>query len=239
MRLITWNCCTGFDRKAAQFFGLNPDIAIVPECSQNDVAKVDTHGYWGLWFGSNPKKGLAVFCRRDWRLKSSCEPCGKWVTRIQLDGTPGFNLLAVWACPVGNRLDNYIGQVYRCVTEHAAWFSCGPVVIAGDFNSNARWDKERPGRNHSEVVRLLESYGVLSAYHAYFGEKQGAETRPTHYFYHHQDKPFHLDYVFAPKVWRVQSVQVGSFEEWGRLSDHVPVTVDLETGAIPCQKNGK
>jgi exodeoxyribonuclease III len=170
MRLITWNCCTGFDRKAAQFFGLNPDIAIVPECSQNDVAKVDSHGYWGLWFGSNPKKGLAVFCRRDWKLKTSCEPCGKWVTRIQLDGTPGFNLLAVWACPVGNRLDNYIGQIYRCVTEHAAWFHCGPVVIAGDFNSNARWDKERPGRNHSEVVRLLESYGVLRISRVFRGE---------------------------------------------------------------------
>jgi endonuclease/exonuclease/phosphatase family metal-dependent hydrolase len=139
-------------------------------------------------------------------------------------------LLAAWACPVGNHGDNYIGQVYRCVTGHAGWFDRAPSVIAGDFNSNARWDKERPGRNHTEVVRLLKSYGLRSSYHTYFDEKQGAETRPTYYFHYHENKAFHIDYVFAPESWRVQSVQVGSFDEWRPLSDHVPVTVDFATG---------
>src|ERR1035441_1156390 len=58
-------------------------------------------------------------------------------------------------------------------------------------------------------------------------EKQVAETRPTYYFYRHQDKPFHIDYVFVPKSWRLKSVEVGSFREWGHLSDHVPVVVDV------------
>jgi exodeoxyribonuclease III len=217
-----------FARKARYLFALSPDIAIVPECSKSALLEVHQYGYSGLWVGSNPQKGLAVFCRNDWTAVASDEPLAKWVTTIRVKGPTRFNLMGVWACPTGNRLDNYIGQVYRCVTDHSAWFNRKPVVVAGDFNSNARWDKERPGRNHTEVVRLLETYGTLSAYHAHFGEKQGAETRPTYYFHHRQDKPFHLDYIFAPTIWPVQSVQVGSFEDWGHLSDHVPVIVDLE-----------
>ena len=143
-----------------------------------------------------------------------------------------FNLLAVWACPVGTkRADNYIGEVHRCLVKHRGWFSKSPVVAAGDFNSNVQWDANRPGRNHTEVVRLFDGHGLISAYHSHHGEKQGAETQPTYYFYRHQDKPFHIDYVFVPKGWRLKSVEVGSFQEWGQLSDHVPVVVDLDIGA--------
>jgi endonuclease/exonuclease/phosphatase family metal-dependent hydrolase len=80
------------------------------------------------------------------------------------------------------------------------------------------------------VVRLLESHGLTSAYHTHHHEKQGAETLPTYYFYRHQDKPFHIDYVFVPKRWRVKSVEIGSFQDWGHLSDHVPVVVDVTMG---------
>jgi hypothetical protein len=59
--------------------------------------------------------------------------------------------------------------------------------------------RTRPGRNHTAVVRLFEGHGLISAYHTRHKEKQGAETRPTYYFYRHQDKPFHIDYVLVPK----------------------------------------
>jgi hypothetical protein len=104
----------------------------------------------------------------------------------------------------------------------------------GDFNSNSQWDDNRPERNHTEVVRLFGCHDLISAYHRHYGEKhgekQGAETRPTYYFYRHQDKPFHIDYVFVPKGWRLKSVEVGSFQKWGNLSDHVPVVVDVSIG---------
>jgi endonuclease/exonuclease/phosphatase family metal-dependent hydrolase len=156
-------------------------------------------------------------------------PFGKWVVPVRVDGAlADFNLLAIWACPVGTkRADNYIGEVYRCLVKHREWFSSAPVVAAGDFNSNVQWDANRPGQNHTEVVRLFDGHGLISAYHAHHEEKQGAETHPTYYFYRHQDKPFHIDYVFVPKGWRLISVEVGSFGEWGHLSDHVPVAVDV------------
>jgi exodeoxyribonuclease-3 len=94
----------------------------------------------------------------------------------------------------------------------------------------ALWDANRLGRNHTEVVRLFDSHGRISAYHTHHGEKQGAETCPTHYSYRYQDKPFHIDYVFVPKRWKLRSVEVGSFREWGHLIDHVPVGVDISIG---------
>ena len=119
------------------------------------------------------------------------KPFGKWVVPVRVQGTVNLNLLAVWACPVGTkRADNYIAEVHRCVVEQRDWFSSAPVVAAGDFNSNVQWDANRPGRNHTEVVRLLDGHGLFSAYHAHHEEEQGAETRPTYYFYRHQDKPF-------------------------------------------------
>jgi exodeoxyribonuclease III len=217
-----------FARKAQHLFALDPDIAVVPECAKSAVAEVGRYGYSGLWVGANQHKGLAVFYRNHWTATVTEKPLGKWLSLIRIEGVVTFNLMGVWACPAHTHLESYVGQIYRCITKHGKRINCLPLVIAGDFNSNAIWDKERPGRNHTEVVRLLKTYGSLSAYHAHFKEDHGAETRPTYYFQHNQAKPYHLDYIFAPKAWRVQSVEVGSFQEWGHLSDHVPVIVDLK-----------
>jgi exonuclease III len=217
-------------RKAPSLWALNPDIAVIQECSKKSVDELHSHGFSGLWFGANPDKGLASFCSQQWTLEAVDRVFGKWVAPVRVHGAiVDFNLMAVWACPVGTRrADNYIGEVHRCLVKQSGWFSNVPVVAAGDFNSNVQWDANRLGRNHTGVVRLLEGHGLISAYHTHYGEKQGTETRPTYYFYRHQDKPFHIDYVFVPKDWTLKSVEVGSFREWGHLSDHVPVVVDLD-----------
>ena len=214
-------------RKAPNLLALNPDIAVIQECSKKSVDDLRDKGLFGLWFGTNLNKGVAVLCGKGWNADVLEATFGKWVIPVRIHGSVDFNLLAVWACPVGTkRADNYIGEVYRCLVKYAGWFRKTPVVAAGDFNSNVQWDANRPGRNHTEVVRLLESHGMISAYHTHHDEKQGAETRPTYYFYRHQGKPFHIDYIFAPKRWLLKSVEVGSFREWGHLSDHVPLVVD-------------
>jgi endonuclease/exonuclease/phosphatase family protein len=232
LRIITWNCGMALARKAPSLLALNPDIAVVQECSKNSVDNLYSQGLSGLWFGSNPNKGAAVFCSKTLTLQSADELFGKWVIPVRVHGPVDFNLLAIWACPVGTkRADNYIGQVHRCLVEQDGWFNRAPVVVAGDFNSNSQWDDDRPGRNHTEAVRLFEGHGLISAYHTHHGEKQGTETRPTHYFRHHQDNPFHIDHVFVPKCWRLRSVEVGSFRDWRHLSDHVPLVVDVDTSS--------
>jgi hypothetical protein len=132
---------------------LSPDIVVVQECSKNSVDVLQTHGFSGLWFGVNPNKRLAVFCNKKFSLQAGDELFGKWVVPILVHGAVDFQLLAIWACPVGTkRADNYIRQVFRCLAEHDDWFGKAPIVVAGDFNSNSQWDEHRPRRNHTEVV---------------------------------------------------------------------------------------
>jgi exodeoxyribonuclease-3 len=232
LRIVTWNCGMALARKAPSLLALSPDIAVVQECSKKSVDVLQPLGLSGRWFGgANLNKGVAVFCSNRFTLQAKDELFGKWVVPVRVHGAVDFNLLAIWACSVGTRrADNYIGQVFRCLVEQSGWFRKAPVVAAGDFNSNSQWDANRPGRNHTEVGRLFGGHGLISAYHTHHNEKQGAETRPTYYFYRHQDKPFHIDYVFVPKRWRLKSLEVGSFREWGHLSDHVPVVVDVSIG---------
>lgn len=231
MRIVTWNCQMGLEKKADNLLFLAPDIAVVPECSESSAVKLRQCGYQALWFGCNPHKGLGVFCRKEWTIRALGEPEQKWIVPIEVSAPTPFRLLAVWACQVGvKKADNYIGQVYQSLISHLEWLNRAPVVVAGDLNSNKIWDTERPVENHSAVVKILKECGVVSAYHEYFGEPHGEESRPTTYLYRHEDKPFHIDYVFIPGAWlpRLQSVEVGGHGQWCKLSDHCPIIVELK-----------
>jgi endonuclease/exonuclease/phosphatase family metal-dependent hydrolase len=76
---------------------------------------------------------------------------------------------------------------------------------------------------------LADEFGLVSAYHAHFGTEHGNERHPTYYDRSKNGKPFHIDYCFIPQVWvsRLNCVTVGTKRDWGRFSDHVPITVDL------------
>src|SRR5690606_1092327 len=101
-------------------------------------------------------------------------------------------------------------------------------VLAGDFNSNAAWDRPNRPLDHSRIVNRLEAdFGLVSAYHASTGCAYGGEVHATHYFRWQEDGPFHIDYCFVPREWRLSRVEVGGFEEWRELSDHRPLAVDV------------
>ena len=231
MRIVAWNCQMGFDKKVDALRSLNPDLAVISECSQKSALALRSHGYETLWFGSNVTKGMAVLCSGGWGIEAIQEPEQQWIVPIRVDaGAMSFTLIAVWACRVGNRkADQYIGQVNQALLSHPQWLSSGPVVLAGDFNSNQIWDPERPSGNHSSVVRLLERNGIVSGYHRFFMEDQGKESRPTAYLYRHHTRPYHIDYIFIPEKWAtaLKSVDVGEFSNWSRHSDHCPVVVEL------------
>jgi len=105
----------------------------------------------------------------------------------------------------------------------------------GDLNSNAIWDQQHPAAlNHSALVERLRILDLASAYHAFFAEKQGAETRPTYYHWRKQTFRHHIDYCFLPNEWTsgVRSVEVGVAEEWLGDSDHCPLIVDIDITLI-------
>ncbi len=71
----------------------------------------------------------------------------------------------------------------------------------GDLNTNLFWDSHHPkGENHTALIELMQELGLVSAYHQFFGEAQGAETRPTCYLLWKRERPYHLDYCFVPNT---------------------------------------
>jgi exonuclease III len=233
VRIVVWNCRMGFAKKREVLYALEPDVAVVPECSQDAAKLCADDGYSTCWWGDNKNKGLAVIAAKPWALKTGSPPTQKWVAPVTVSGPIPFKLIAVWACRVGDIKEfNYIGQVFEAVNNHRRWFSDElPTVVCGDFNSNAIF-RPRKIRNHNAVVSLLDQRNIVSAYHAFFSEEHGEETKPTHYFWHQKSRPFHIDYVFLPNKWiPTAKVTVGTYRKWRPLSDHVPLIVDVSTRA--------
>src|SRR5450755_438224 len=64
MRLVSWNCRSGFHRKLEALHALAPDVAIIPECCSLETLARKAPGLAptsALWIGTNPNKGLGVF----------------------------------------------------------------------------------------------------------------------------------------------------------------------------------
>jgi endonuclease/exonuclease/phosphatase family metal-dependent hydrolase len=99
------------------------------------------------------------------------------------------------------RAPTYGRTLLKGLQAYKGLLADGPAVVAGDFNSNAIWDRENPGANHSMAVELLAGCDLVSAYHEFFDEPHGQENheRATHYHGWKSDRPFHIDYCFVPR----------------------------------------
>jgi endonuclease/exonuclease/phosphatase family metal-dependent hydrolase len=98
-----------------------------------------------------------------------------------------------------------------------------PTVVAGDFNASR-------SQEHLDNVQRLAARGLVSAYHAFYGlDHSAVESHPTSYFQWQESRPYHMDFVFVPAAWHIDSVEVGTFDDYPRrkLSDHVPVVVTV------------
>jgi exodeoxyribonuclease-3 len=231
-----------FHRKLDAMLQLQPDIAVVCECSQPSRLKelagstdfADRH----VWIGDNRNKGLAVFSFNGYAVQL-VEPFYatlRHIAPVRVTGPVTCNLLAVWAqnASAGVNRKHQLGPLRRALTKYREFLAERPSLVAGDFNNSVYW--HRPGWriNHAEAVATLKRFGLISAYHAIRGELQGQESVPTLYWRdRRKDGPtYHIDYVFLPAEWagRVRELAVGTFEDWcgSGLSDHVPIVVDIE-----------
>ncbi len=205
---------------------------MIPECSRVDAAAVAArHSLNFVWGDASDRpdwehKGLAVFARAgiELSLSASCDPSIAVVLPIEARGDESFNVLAIWAKPP------YAATVLRALDTYSTFLGAAPSLVLGDFNSNAELD---PGRavNHLSVDQRLNQLGLESAYHAFFDEPQGGETRPTHYFLRKRERPFHIDHCYVPKSWLpwLRDVTVGGYEAWADISDHVPLLVSIDS----------
>lgn len=226
MRVVTWNCCRGpLASKLAALDTLQADIAVLQECPRPPAQSSQL-----LWFGDNPRQGLAVIARRAFRLRRLRAIAGapRHIAPVAVTGPMPFPLFAVWA--MNDRPHHYVRGVVRMVALCRARLRRTPGLLLGDLNSNAMWDRKDPASlNHSALVRDLAALGMHSCYHVVTGEAHGAESRPTFHLHRNRQRPYHIDYCFAPRAWiaAATTVTVGTHEDWSMHSDHMPLIVDF------------
>jgi exodeoxyribonuclease III len=224
-----------FRKKAGVILAHRPDILIIQECEHpsrllfppGTPTPTDT-----LWFGKNQHKGMGIFSYGAYRftvLKNHNRKLKMIVPIAVTGGEFDFTLFAVWANNPTDKDGQYVEQVWKAVHHYEEVLATSASILAGDFNSNTIWDRKRRAGNHSNVVKFLSEKGILSTYHEYHKQAQGAEMHPTLYLYRHKDKPYHLDYCFASDhiAKKIKCVEVGDYEAWCKYSDHVPLMITV------------
>ena len=217
-----------YRKKASLVMKLNPDLVIVPECEHPSKLKnlADPSGV--IWQGENLNKGLGVFSYHGYSIKllHTHNPAIKNILPIAVSkGSINFILLAIWAYNPIDKDYNYVGQVWKAINFYEGLLKNKNVIIIGDFNSNVFWDKLKRKTNHTMVVEKLAALNIFSTYHLHQSLKQGKEQHPTFFMYHHENKPYHIDYCFASAdlLQNLQSVEIGKYQDWVEYSDHTPI----------------
>jgi hypothetical protein len=233
MRLMTWNCRVGaFRRKAAQVALHRADVLVVPECEdirQELLLDGATQPTTRIWCSSPvTTRGVGLFSYTGASIRLAPvlgEPIDFFIPFVATVGDRELQVVAVWTAETDERKTSY-RQAHEGLDRYREWIASKETVLLGDFNNSAGLGY---GTLWTDLRERFEQLGLVSAYHAFFREAFGAETRATHFFKGKEANRFHLDYIFLPSSWisRVRAVEVGTFEAWSQFSDHVPVTVDV------------
>ena len=182
-----------------------------------------------LWVGPNPNNGLAVVPGDGYEVGLGPMARGApWsIVPLVMSRPVQMHLLMVWT----RQEHDYVRGLNRALSRYARFLLAAPSVVLGDFNANAIWDNARRPTDFSRVAsRLMDQFGLVSAYHARTGEAFGSESEATHYFWRRRTRPFHIDYCFVPLHWvgGLRSVTILDRPPWDTLSDHRPLVIDYD-----------
>ena len=226
MRIVTWNCNMGFEKKREALLSLQPDIVVLQECSAKAIEQ--TPALFKHWIGSNTHKGMAIlgFAQHDYQLDHSYTEEWPWFIPVRVDDVP-LHLLGVWACLINQRL-RYVRVTHQAIEHYANFLARPHTILIGDLNSNTRWDALYRALSHSRLVDKLGTLGLASVYHSLRGERQGEEVTPTQYMYRHLTKPYHLDFAFVSQaLLSTCELVIGNPSDWLAKSDHMPLLLTL------------
>ena len=238
VRLTTWNVNGALHKKWPAVVGLRPDIAILQEVGALDLSTQAS----SCWVGNDRHKGIAVvgFNGFEVQIHPAWNPMIEFVVPIEVRGPFEFLVLAVWV--MRHRAVNRVQespnrwQMLQALDAYEGLLASRPSIVAGDFNNAIRWDVTGKPDNHSNAVRKLTELGLASAYHTKWAVAQGNEEHATLYWTWNRNKPYHIDYIWLPTAWTpgLKAVEIGEFSmrAEGGLSDHVPLTVEVDDSVL-------
>lgn len=226
MKIISWNCGMAYAKKQKGILALQPDIAIIQECSEKNIKESNAPFYH--WVGSNPQKGLGVlgFDNHIYSIDPSYTNDFPWFIPLRVEDMK-LNILALWAHKK-NQEERYVRITHKAVKYYKSFLEENASIVVGDFNSNTIWDKQHPGQSHSNLVQQLEGFHLRSIYHYQTQEKQGDEKVFTFYMYRHPEKGYHIDYAFLSRyLFDKTHLLIPDSKIWLKVSDHIPLILDI------------
>ena len=227
MRVVVWNCNGGFRRKQSVIGWLQPDIAIIPEASEDFAEGFPNTQSSSLWVGTHAKRGLAVLALNGWSLARADIDVEQrlFLPCIATRSRSRIHVIAVCA----RRTTDYVSPTLGALQDLSDFTREAPCIVAGDFNGSVFFDGKRP-KPFRLVIESLERLGLKSAWHHFHGEKFGEEAAHTYFMKREGDlKGFHIDYAFVSNALGLEGVEINSYAEHhgGKVSDHFPLSVDL------------
>ena len=235
MKIVAWNADRAFRKKIDKILPLKADILVISECEKPEKwgQIIDEKGIDEfLWEGDNPNKGIGIITfNKRYRIEShpAYDKSFRYIVPYKVSvGKLEFILFAVWSQKGEKGYDSYIGQIYLALEKYASLLK-EPCIIVGDWNSCKLYYRIKRVKTHSEVVEFLKGFGIKSAYHHFSEEEQGEELKATHYFRKEKARPFHIDCLFASEIFlnELESIEIGSYEEWIEFSDHMPISAEF------------
>jgi hypothetical protein len=214
MRLGTWNCAGALTKKWGVLDDLDTDVLVIQECAPTTVVEASNRGWRACWRGTG-EKGLAVVAKPGWDLLA-LSSVGDWSLPVRVSGPSTFTIVGFCGLPRNVAGCSYTQQAHLALRDFDR--SPGEAVMAGDFNAYNHPD-------HTAFLEAMSQRGMSSAFHVDREELRDEESQPT--YFHRWTAPgrIHIDLIFVPSKWPLESVTVGTYEDYvaNRISDHVPV----------------
>ena len=130
-------------------------------------------------------------------LDSSYRSTNQYIAPVHMNGAKSFHLLAVWDHNDRKEgLNRRPGPLLRALDDSSSFCHHDDLVVAGDFNNNAQWDKPNGPNNMAGIGRELMKRGLVSFDHHGTG-LSFAEARGTYWHYRDRMKPYHIDYILC------------------------------------------
>ena len=237
MKIVSWNCRGAFRDKYTKVAKYDADIYVISE-AENPEKYADNREYGEYlnyisdynWLGDEEDKGILIFSKNNIKVENNFwNSKHKFFLSVKIKNS--LDLVGVWTQNNKTLKSKYVEEAipYLRIYEDKIKES-DKIIFCGDFNSNKIWDKEHKGRCHTDMVKLFEYMNLKSIYHEIHNEEQGKESIPTFFEYLHEDKPYHIDYVFS-KPDLVKNLEIGTYEEFvggeDNNSDHVPLIFEV------------
>jgi exonuclease III len=238
MKIISWNCRSGFNLNKAKYIEkYSADLYVIQECTSDDVEKLQSYKKYSKWYGDNidSKYGVAIFSDTyNIDYYPEINPDFRFLIPFKVsDNNDSYIVFVVWTKDKdkNNKKIKYTEPTWNAINYNGYKdILSGSVILIGDFNSNNHWHDEYGKAkvpSHCDIDKKLKEFNIESAYHKFNKCNNGNENDPTLIW---QDKYFHIDYCYISNDFEIKDIKIETIEEWEKTkySDHCPLIVELE-----------